>query len=181
MKCSTVKLLSLLLAAGLLLGASPAVAAIVVAPDDIVRVSADLSDPTNINDSGGIPGTIKIRERLPNNSQFSQHISAFVNFDLSFLSSFDPSRGDTAVFELDYQGALNAVYNVPMFVGQITGGAWDSSTLPQYKWATKSGGPIGPGSQTQRRPSCRTSTPTSPRAARWGPTRSTSRTSSTPG
>jgi hypothetical protein len=141
--------MSLLLAAGLLLAASPAVAGIVVTPPEIVRVSAH-TNPLNIDDSN-VPGTIKVRERQPNDSQFSQHISAFLNFDLTFLPNFDPARGDTAEFQLDYEGALNAVNNVPMYVGQITGGAWSSSSLPSYNWATKSGATIGPGSQTREK------------------------------
>jgi hypothetical protein len=113
-----------------------------LSPTDTVTVPAG-------GTAGPTTGDIVVRERSDDTTQ-NLHISAFLNFQTSSIASFDPAAGDKAYFGVDFQGRLNTVNAVPLYVGQVTGGSWSTSSLPSYNWATASGLTVGPGSQTRQ-------------------------------
>ena len=129
---------------GLMLPSTTNAAPVVLNPSDTVTVS-----PTGNLSPGSPPGDIVVRERGTNavtGSEGDMHIAAFLNFDLSGVTSFNIAE-ETATFSLDFQGRIN-VNNHFLSVAQVTGGAWNSTTnLPSYNWGTHSPAPAGPGSQ----------------------------------
>lgn len=100
-------------------------------------------------DPGPTAGTYVVREREQDTTEHERHISAFSNFDLSGVAGFNPGAGDQAFFDLDFQGRLNTANDSPLYVAQVTGGSWSTSSLPNYQWATKSPATAGPGTQTR--------------------------------
>lgn len=101
-------------------------------PTDAVTVSAALpADP-------GLQGNFTLRERKTGDDDPNRHISGFVKFDFSLISSFDPLAGDRAFFEVKLQDRLNTNVAINLNLARITGGNWDSTNLPQYNWATAS-------------------------------------------
>lgn len=101
-------------------------------------------------DPGSIQGTYVVREQ-ENETVTTKHISAFFNFDLSGITSFDPSAGDFAVISVHRAQEENPGDAADLLVAQVTGGAWSSNNLPDYTWGTASPAPVGPGTQTREK------------------------------
>ncbi|MHC5068577.1 MAG: Ig-like domain-containing protein, partial [Planctomycetota bacterium] len=118
---------------------------VTLAPDAVVTVAA--AEPAN---TGSTTGTYVVRERTNDDTEADRHVSAFAHLDVSSVVSFDPARGDRAEVSVLLQGVLNQSNAGDLYVGQVTGGAWDAAaSVPLYAWASLSPSTVGPGSQVR--------------------------------
>ena len=108
--------------------------------DGTINNTAAIYNTANQNPAGADTYQYGIRQRQ-NTTQLDRSFRSFLQFDVSAISAAelaDPTF--TATFTVDYVthlNNLNAGFNADL--GQITGGAWDSTTnLPAFSFSTGS-------------------------------------------